>query len=117
MPIRARLWIMALIVLCLGTLGAEATEPGPIGGAATRKMLPGRFEATTLGFTFEFTLKRNGAVLGKFGEYSDTGKWDVREDKLCIALDRWTSGSFKCAPVIRTKAGGHKVGPFDLRKK
>lgn len=117
MPIRARIWMMALVMLCLGTLGAGAVEPGPIGGAATRKMLPGRFEATALGFTFDFTLKRNGAVLGQFGEYSDTGKWDVRNDELCIALDKWTSGSFRCAPVIRTKTGGHKVGLFTLRKK
>lgn len=110
--------IMALIGLVLiGSPVAEAVESGPIGADATRKMLPGRFEATALGFTFDFTLKRNGAVLGKFGEYSDTGKWDVREDELCIALDKWTSGSFKCAPVIRTKTGGHKVGPFALRKK
>ena len=117
MPIRARLWIMVLFAIFLGKLGAEAVEIGPIGGAAIRKMLPGRFEASALGFTFDFTLKRNGAVLGKFGEYSDTGQWDVREDKLCIALDKWTSGSFKCAPVIRTKSGGHQVGPFTLVQK
>lgn len=109
--------ILAVLALGLGAVGAHAAEPGPIGGPATRKMLPGLFEASALGFKFEFTLKRNGAVLGKFGEYSDTGKWDVRGDQLCIALDKWTSGSFKCAAVMRTKAGGHMVGPFALRKK
>ncbi len=108
---------LAFALLILAGPEARAAEPGPIGGPATRKMLPGRFEATALGFTFDFTLKRDGAVLGKFGEYSDTGKWDVREDQLCISLDKWTSGSFKCAAVIRTKAGGHTVGPFALRKK
>ncbi len=108
---------LAFALLLSAGATAQATEPGPIGGAATRKMLPGRFEASALGFTFEFTLKRNGAVLGKFGSYSDTGKWNMRDDQLCISLDNWTSGAFKCAPVMLTKAGGHTVGPFALRKK
>ena len=106
---------LALLV-CASTL-AHAVEPGPLQGSAIRKMLPGRFEASALGFQFEFTLKRNGAVLGRFVSYSDTGKWSVRDDQLCISLDNWTSGTFKCAPVMLTKAGGHTVGPFALRKK
>lgn len=105
------------VLLLSACSAAHAAEPGPLEGPAIRKMLPGRFEASALGFTFEFTLKRNGAVLGKFGSYSDTGKWNVRDDQLCIALDNWTSGTFKCAAVMLTKAGGHTVGPFALRKK
>jgi hypothetical protein len=110
-----------LSLACLGLVFASLpaiAAPEPLKEGEIRKMLPGTFEASALGFVFDFTLSRNGAVLGRFGEWSDTGTWDVRDDKLCIKLKNWTSGAFRCAPILKTSTPDkYRAGPFGFRRK
>lgn len=103
------------ILLLLALSPALASEP--LKAPAIRKMIPGRYEASAFGFSFDIQLYRDGAVLGRFGKWQDKGRWSIKDDKLCIALSNWTDNAFRCAPILKSAADKYRAGPFTVVRK
>lgn len=98
------------------SLGGQATATGPLTGRELTRILPGRFAASALGFHFDFTLARGGKVQARYGEYRDKGSWRVKGDQLCISLDKWFSGSERCAAISARGGNRYATGIVSITR-
>ncbi len=92
----------------LGMPGIEALAQGgerSIPRHELRKMFPGQFQARVKGFDVRFIASGDGRLKGFYGSLTDTGRWSVRGNRLCITLKDWLDGETKCAAVRRASHG------------
>ena len=83
---------------CLFMQPAEASES--LQPQALNALFPGTFEAVVRGQDVTFLARRDGSLLARSGESTDTGEWSIRQDELCIMLTAWLGGRTVCAQVI-----------------
>ena len=66
-----------------------------------RRLFPGNFHAIVYGILqVKLIAHGNGQLTGLFSGKKDTGRWSVRDGKLCILLTRWMDGKTSCSPVV-----------------
>ena len=70
-----------------------------------RQMFPGQFRAQVKGYDVRFIASGDGRLKGIYGGFTDTGRWSVRGNRLCITLKDWLDGKTKCAAVRRSANG------------
>ena len=91
--------IAAGAVLAAGAVSAQAGSR--LGTSALRGLFPGKFHAVYDGKKLRLTAKSNGALIGRYQNKVDTGRWSVRSGKLCISFKVWLEGKTSCASVYR----------------
>ncbi len=91
--------LLAPLATTKTSLAAERLVPS----AELRKIFPGRFQAHVKGYDVRFIASRNGQLKGYYGGFSDTGRWSLRGNRLCIMLRDWLDGKTTCSPVRRTR--------------
>lgn len=80
--------------------GAEALSTQQIS-----KLFPGRYQVEIFGkFDLRVNMRANGTISGVAGKYSDTGKWSVENNTLCIAWSTWTKGKKGCSALRKNGA-------------
>jgi hypothetical protein len=67
---------------------------------APNSLFPGTFHAVIHGHDVTFVARRNGSLLARSGDSTDTGEWSIRQDELCIMLTSWLGGRTACGQVI-----------------
>jgi hypothetical protein len=95
--ILARLAAAGLLgfVLMPPAQASEALQPREL-----KTLFPGTFHAVIHGQDVTFLARRNGSLLARSGESTDTGEWSIRQDELCIMLTSWLGGRTECGQVI-----------------
>src|SRR5262245_4400388 len=62
-----------------------------------RRLFPGSFDAVVYGILqVKIIAHGNGKLTGLFSGKKDTGRWSVRDGKLCIMLSKWMEGKSSC---------------------
>jgi len=106
--LRGGLCAMALLLLalsCTDLAGTGMAAERQVAPHELRKMFPGQFRALVRGFDVRFIASRDGRLKGIYGSLTDTGRWSVRGNRLCIMLKDWLDGKMKCSPVRRAARG------------
>ena len=92
----------ASMIFVLSTHSAIAGDD-PLSQGELRRLFPGSFHAIVYGMLkVKLVAHGNGQLIGVFSGKKDTGRWSVRDGKLCILLTRWMDGKTSCSPVVAT---------------
>ena len=91
--------IVAAFMLAAG-FAAEAATP-QVSHNALKRLFPGKFAVTVSGVSVRMVAAGNGNLTGTSFAGTDTGRWSVRQGRLCIMLRDWFDGQTKCAHVVR----------------
>lgn len=82
-----------------GLTALPAQSSGKLSGAELKKIIPGAYTISVYGFAIRFNVRKGGTLKATFQDTSDTGKWSVRGDKLCISFKTWTDGKPSCSNI------------------
>lgn len=109
--------LSALAALVIAFAAAPASA-ATLDGDAIRDNVVGRsvFLATPFGGEFPLNYRRSGRVdgdgealgLGRFVRPQDTGRWWIRDNRLCQQFNTWYDGAPMCFELTR-------IGPNRLR--
>ncbi len=99
------------VFLCVGQ--AEAGQK--MSSGALKRLFPGNFTAVVHGYKLRISARSNGKLVGKYMTKTDTGRWSVRNGRLCIMLKVWMSGRTECNHVVRA-GGWYKTPKVAFRK-
>ncbi len=84
--------------------------------AQLQKLFPGTFTAVVQGATkLTFTAKSNGTLIGEMPGKQDSGRWSLRDGKLCVMLTTWTRGKSACSAVV-ADSGWYRGQGIKFRK-
>ncbi len=87
----------ALMLCASSTAHADAA----LTHSQLQKLFPGTFMAVVHGaMKLTFTAKGNGTLIGEMPGKQDSGRWNVRDGKLCVMLNTWTRGKSACSAVV-----------------
>lgn len=87
-----------------GLIGAVSMQPanaGPLETQAIKALFPGTFAAQVHGYQVSFVAHRDGSLVGKSQQGTDTGEWSVQGGQLCIMMSSWLNGRTACSQVIQ----------------
>jgi len=74
----------------------------PMTSKMLRSLFPGKFEAIWQGSVkLVINADARGNLKAHAGQNSDTGRWEINGNKLCVTFAVWTDGSRKCSEVYR----------------
>lgn len=108
--------LQALAALCLSLamvfpMSSAAAEQS-FTASDIQKLIVGKriYLAAPLGGEFPLNYRRSGVVdgsgeavgLGRLAKPSDTGKWWIKNDRLCQQFTTWYKGAPMCFELIRT---------------
>jgi len=81
-----------------------------------KSLFPGSLKAVVHGIVaVHITAYKSGRLKGVMDGNVDRGRWSVRGDVLCVALNRWMDGKARCARV--TKVGSwYKTSSIRFKK-
>lgn len=106
----------ALVGLCLLVPATTANAGEKLSGAELRKLFPGSFHAVVNGaVTVSITARGNGTLTGRMKDKSDTGRWTLRGNSLCIAWKTWLGGKTSCSAVVADD-GWYRGGSVKFRR-
>ena len=91
-----------MLAVCglLAGLSTVAQASDKLSASELRELFPGKFQAVVSGVvTVNLTAAGDGSLVGRMARDSDSGRWFVRNGKLCIVLDKWMNGKPKCSAV------------------
>lgn len=94
--------VVRMLAICglLAGLSPVAQASDKLSSSELRELFPGRFQAVVSGgVTVNLTAGGDGSLVGRMARGSDSGRWYVRNGKLCIVLDKWMDGKPKCSAV------------------
>jgi len=93
-----KLAVAGVVVLCASSSAyAEAT----LTHSQLQKLFPGTFTAVVYGVKkLTFTAKGNGTLFGQMPGKQDSGRWSLKDGKLCVMLTTWTRGKSACSTVV-----------------
>ena len=100
---RAAGWRLGAIIVAFmlaAGLVAEAATP-QVSHSALKSLFPGKFAISVSGVSVRIIAASNGNLTGKSFAGTDTGRWSVRQGRLCIMLRDWFDGQTRCAHVVR----------------
>jgi hypothetical protein len=84
--------------------------------AQLQKLFPGKFTAVVHGSTkVTFTAQGNGILIGEMPGKHDSGRWSLRDGKLCVMLTTWTQGKSACSAVV-ADSGWYRGQGIKFRK-
>ena len=96
---------LARVMVAAGLLALLAAKPASAGNTMSseelRKLFPGQFAAVVRGYHVRFIAHGDGKLVGRYGGFSDKGRWSLRNGRLCITLKEWLNGKTTCAAVRR----------------
>ena len=96
-----RITTLGLAGLLLGLTSVVANAGEPLSQAQLGKLFPGSFTAVVHGMvTVNFTAKDDGVLIGQMKAKRDSGRWSLKNGKLCISLAEWTQGKSSCSAVV-----------------
>jgi hypothetical protein len=95
----ARLLALAALVSLVGVLPLEAGTR--VEHSVLRAMFPGTFSVRVNGIPATFVARGGGSLLGKAVIGSDSGRWSIRNGRLCIMLRNLYRGESRCSAVNR----------------
>ena len=87
-----------------GVIGAVSVQPAsaePLEQQALKALFPGSFAAEVSGYQVSFVAHRDGSLVGKSRQGTDTGEWSVQSGQLCIMLTSWLNGRTACSQVVQ----------------
>jgi hypothetical protein len=87
-----------------GVLGVALMQPAaaePLEQRALKALFPGTFQAEVRGYKVSFVAHRDGSLVGKSQQGTDTGQWSVQQGQLCIMLTSWLNGRTACSQVVQ----------------
>jgi hypothetical protein len=61
------------------------------------------------------TASEGGAIFAQQVGKSDTGRWEIRADQLCIKFSKWLKGRTRCSRVSK-KAGWYETTDVAFKK-
>lgn len=116
MPLRSTVtaFVFAATALASGSAGAgeqlaSASTSAALSGSEIRALFPGQFEAVWKDKRqVSIEAGSDGAVRGWAGILSDSGRWSVEGDKLCVSFYWWTGNEPRCSEIRRE--GGWYLG-------
>jgi hypothetical protein len=114
---RVALVAFATCSLLAGSMSAQADET--LTASEIKNLFPGSFEGVVHGLVeVQITASRNGSLSGEMMGESDSGRWRIRNGRLCISWNEWTSGEYHCSNVTRVGQWLHanSGGPVRFRK-
>jgi hypothetical protein len=85
------------------TLSANMANAGDdtLSQRELRQLFPGNFHAVVYGIIqVQIIAHGNGKLVGLFSGKKDTGRWSVRNGRLCILLNKWMEGKPSCSQVV-----------------
>ena len=85
----------------LGVLFMQPAAAEPLEPRALQALFPGSFQAEVHGYKVNFVARRDGSLVGKSQQGTDTGQWSVQQGELCIMLSSWLSGRTACSQVVQ----------------
>ena len=91
--------IAAVFALAAG-LAAEASAP-TVSHSALKRLFPGKFAVSVSGVSVRIVAASNGNLTGTSFAGTDSGRWSVKNGRLCIMLRDWFDGQTKCSRVVR----------------
>jgi hypothetical protein len=94
--------IKKALFAALISLSAASTQVSAetLNSTQLAKLFPGNYSVLIFGrYDLNVKMKPNGTVLGRAGKYSDSGRWSVDGNKLCIAWSNWTKGKKGCSTL------------------
>ncbi|MGF7161424.1 hypothetical protein FHS85_003059 [Rhodoligotrophos appendicifer] len=102
----------AAFVISLLALSGAAILPAnstvnaaePVKASALKALFPGKFEGVWKGKQqVQIGADANGTLKGFADGKFDTGKWEIKGDKLCVSFAVWTKGERRCGEVYRSQ--------------
>lgn len=102
--------VAAMIGLfALTQVHAEAQAGAVLSSGEVRALFPGTFEAVWKDKShLRLGADGKGALSGTMGVVTDSGRWWIRGNELCISFRLWTQSTSRCGKVI--KDGGWYLG-------
>lgn len=93
--------MLALASLCLLSFTSAALADETLSNSELQKLFPGSFTAVVNGIVvIEIIAKDNGILIGRMKGKVDSGRWSLRNGKLCIMWSNWTDGKSSCSLVV-----------------
>ena len=108
--------LVMLVLLPMGAPGRVAAAERVVPSTELRKIFPGKFQAHVKGYRVRFVAASNGLLKGYYGSFTDTGRWSVRGNRLCIMLKDWLDGKTTCSPVRRTRGSWYVARGIRFRR-
>ncbi len=99
-------------VMAVPTQSSERVVPSN----ELRKIFPGQFQAHVRGYRVRFVATSDGRLKGYYGSISDTGRWSLRGNRLCIMLKDWLDGKTTCSSVRRTRGSWYEARGIRFRR-
>jgi hypothetical protein len=105
---------LSITILAAALLSPALAQADTMSGSEIRNDIIGRtmYVATPLGGELPLSYHSSGQLEGTgralgfaaFGKPSDTGKWWIRNDKLCQQFQTWYQGNTNCYTLERADA-------------
>jgi hypothetical protein len=106
----------AAIVLIATSCPFAAQADEKLSAGEITALFPGEFEAIWKGeHQARIVAGTDGVMRGSSGILSDSGRWSVDGDQLCVVFYWWTSNEPRCTEVVRQE--GWYVGMINSKGK
>jgi hypothetical protein len=95
--------VAAAVVLMAAAIPFTTAEAGEkLSAAELAALFPGHFEAIWKDkHQVRIVVDGDGEVRGSSGILSDSGRWSIDGDRLCVAFSWWTRDRTRCTEVLR----------------
>jgi hypothetical protein len=95
---------------------ASADETSMLSERQLLRLFPGEFQVVAHGFLkLHITASTDGKLSAQQVGKSDTGRWEIRADRLCIKFSKWLKGRTRCSRV-RENAGWYSTTDVVFKK-
>jgi hypothetical protein len=98
----------ALVLLAASTSLATAQAGEKLSAGEIAALFPGQFEAIWKNkHEVNVVAGSDGEMRGTTGIMSDSGRWSIDGDQLCVAFYWWTKNRPRCTEVVRQDGWYH----------
>jgi hypothetical protein len=90
------------LILAAPLLLASAKAEPTLTALQLRALAPGSYDVEVMdSVSLTVKLFKNGKMAGELGNDSDTGRWRVSGNRLCIVWTKWLRGETRCSTLVR----------------